>query len=115
MECGHHGNDVKVTDEDGFLSCSMMIKAKIIMMERIWINRVPQRDHVFQYLHQDSVPLHDERIITVREEPSLHVESHRRDVTNVKRSGEWLDMESRNLVSGDLMKLTLGGVIPADC
>ena len=107
---------MKVTDEDGFLSRSMMIKAKnIIMKERIWINRVPQRDHVFQFLHRDSVPLHDERIITVREEPSLHVESHRRDVTNVKRSGEWLDMESRNLVSGDLMKLALGGLIPADC
>ena len=30
----------KVTDEDGFLSCSMMINAKnIIMKERIWINR----------------------------------------------------------------------------
>ena len=52
--------------------------------------------------------LHDERIITVREEPSLHVESHQRDVTNVKRSREWLNVESRNLVSGDLMKLTLG-------
>ena len=38
-------NDVKVTDEDGFLSCSMTIKAKnIIMRERIWINRVAQRD-----------------------------------------------------------------------
>ena len=44
MECGHHGNDVKVTDEDGFLSCSMMIKAEnIIMKERIWIHRVDQR------------------------------------------------------------------------
>ena len=46
--------------------------------------------------------LHDERIITVREEPNLHVE-HQRDVTNVIRSGEWLNMESRNLVPGDLM------------
>ena len=35
MQCGHHGSDVKVTDEDGFLSC-MMIKAKNIMKERIW-------------------------------------------------------------------------------
>ena len=41
MERCHHGNDVKVTDEDGFLSRSMMIKAKnMIMKERIWINRV---------------------------------------------------------------------------
>ena len=67
-------SDVKVTDEDCFLSRSMMIKAKnTIMKERTWINRVAQRD-----------------------------------VTNVKRSGEWLNMESRNLVPGDLMKLTLG-------
>ena len=33
--------DVKMTDEDSFLSNSMMIKAKnIIMQERIWINCV---------------------------------------------------------------------------
>ena len=39
-------SDVKVLDEDGFLSCSMMIKAKnIIMKERIY--RVAQRGHVF--------------------------------------------------------------------
>ena len=67
----------------------------------------------FQCLNPDTVPLHDERIITVREEPSLHVESLQRDVTSVKRSGEWLNRESRNLVPGDLMKLTLGGFIPA--
>ena len=34
-------SDVKMTDEDSFLSNSMMIKAKnIIMKERIWINGV---------------------------------------------------------------------------
>ena len=38
-----------------------------------------------------------------------------RDVTNVNRSGEWFNMESRNLVPGDLVKLTLGGLISADC
>ena len=48
--------------------------------------------------------LRDEHIIAVREEPSLHLEPYQREVTNVKRSGEWLNMESRNLVSGDLMK-----------
>ena len=74
-------SDVNVTDEDGFLSRCMMIKAKnIIMKERTWVNRVAQRD-----------------------------------VTNVKHSGEWLNMGSRNLVPGDLVKLTLGGLIPADC
>ena len=43
----------------------------------------------------------------------MHVEPHQRDVTNVKRSGEWLNMESRNLVPGDLMKLTFRGFILA--
>ena len=33
-------NDSKTTDEDGFLSNNMMIRAKNIMKERIWINRV---------------------------------------------------------------------------
>ena len=36
-------------------------------------------------------------------------------VTRVKRSGEWLNMKSRNVVPGDFVKLTLGGLIPADC
>ena len=38
-----------------------------------------------------------------------------RDVTNVNRSGEWFNMESKNLVPGDLVKLTPGDLIPADC
>ena len=38
-----------------------------------------------------------------------------RDVTKVIRSGEWFNMESRNLVPGDLVRLTLGGLTPADC
>ena len=34
-------NDLKVTDEDDVLSCSLMIKAKnIIMKEQIWITSV---------------------------------------------------------------------------
>ena len=40
--------------------------------------------------------LHKERVITAREEPNLHVEFYQRDVTIVKRSGKWLNMESRN-------------------
>ena len=65
-------SDVKVTDEDGFLFRSMMIKAKnTIMKERTWINRVAQRDHDYSICIQDT--LHDERIITVREEHRLHV------------------------------------------
>jgi len=38
-----------------------------------------------------------------------------RDDTNVNRSGEWFNMESKNLVPGDLVKLTLGDLIPSDC
>ena len=53
----------------------------------------------FQYLHQDT--LHDERIIAVREEPSLHV----------KRSGEWLNMESRNLVPGRAPHIEIRDVV----
>ena len=34
-------SDVKVTDEDALLSRRMMIKAKNIMKELIWINAVP--------------------------------------------------------------------------
>ena len=42
------------TDEDGFLSCSMMIRAKnIIMKERIWINPVTSKfeNSAFGYRH----------------------------------------------------------------
>ena len=65
--------------------------------------------------------LHDERIITVREEPNLHIVFYQRDVPNgmrtpwnthikirvvvgtfflVQHSGEWLNMELRSLVPG---------------
>ena len=33
----------------------------------------------------------------------------------VKRSGEWSNMELRNLVKENLVKLTLGGLICVDC
>jgi len=42
--------------------------------------------------------LHDEQIIAVREKPNFAHEPYQRDVTDMKRSGEWFDMESRNLV-----------------
>ena len=38
-----------------------------------------------------------------------------RDVRNVNRSGEWFNMESKNLMPGDLVKWTPGDLIPADC
>ena len=81
------GNDVKVADEDDFLSRNNTIKANNkIVKERIWTGLVTSKI-MKQALKTDTdAQLHDERIITVREE-------HQRDVTNVKRSGEWLNKE----------------------
>ena len=59
-------SDMNMIDEDGYLSRNMTIRTN-------W---------------NDDSQLHDEHIITVREEPNLHVESRQRDVTNVERSGE---------------------------
>ena len=55
--------------------------------------------------HPSQETLHDERIIAVREEPILHFGPYQRDVTNVKRSGEWLNMESKNLEPGRTLTL----------
>jgi hypothetical protein len=80
-------SDVIVSDADGYLSRSMTIKANNkIMKERIWINRVAS-EIVFQPLHPDTgAPLHEERVIAVREEPNLHLEFYQRDVTDGMRS-----------------------------
>ena len=92
-------SDEKVTDEDGLLSRSMMIKANnTIMKERIWINRVASKI-VFQPGIQTMALRYTMSVcaITVREEPNLHVNPTRR-CHRQKRSGEWLNTESRNLV-----------------
>ena len=71
-------SDMKVTDKDDFLSRSMMIKAKnIIMKERIWINRVISKIETQPLESDTDARLHEERIIAVQEEPSLHVNSER--------------------------------------
>ena len=58
-----------------------MIKAKdTVTKERIWINRVAS-EIVFQ---------RDIQTLALRKTPN------QRDVTSLKRSGEWLNMESRN-------------------
>ena len=76
-------SDVKVSDDDGYFSRSMTINFNNkIVKERIWINRVVS-EIVFQPLHPDTgAPSHDERVIAVREEPNLHLEFYRRDVTD---------------------------------
>ena len=89
---------MKVTDEDSFLSRSMMTKAKnIFMKERIWI----------------TVKLTSQnRAAKVDVEPNATSWTHSRssrlhvgDVTDVKRIGEWLNTESRNLVPGRTLTL----------
>ena len=45
-----------------------------IMKERIWLDRIAN-EIVFQPLHPETgAPLHDEHVIAVQEEPSLHLE-----------------------------------------
>ena len=69
-------SDVKVTDEDGFLSRNNTIKANNkIVKERIWTGLVTSKIETQPLGTDTDAQLHDERIITVREEPSLHVES----------------------------------------
>ena len=73
-------SDVKVTDEDGDLSRNMTIRANLdtqipvspanhkIVKERSWINPITSKIE-FQPLEPDTDgQLHDERIITVRNE-----------------------------------------------
>ena len=86
-------SDVKVVDEDNFLSRSMMIKGKnTIMKERIWINRVASKT-VFQPGIQTMALRY-----TMSVWNQFAREPYQRDVTDMKGIGEWLSMESRNLV-----------------
>ena len=67
------------------MSNSMMIKGKnTIMKERIWINCAVS-EIVLQPLEPDTdtSKLHDERIIAVREEPSLHIELYQREMSRI--------------------------------
>ena len=61
---------VKVSDEDGYLIRNMTIKSNSkIVTEQIWISPVTS-EITFQPFDLDTdAQLHDERIITVREEP----------------------------------------------
>ena len=64
---------MKVTDEVGFLSSSMMIKAKnTLMKERLWTNRVASEIE-FRPLYPD-------------DEPNLHLEFYQQGVTDGMRS-----------------------------
>ena len=77
-------SDVKVTDKDGYLSRSKTIKANNkIVKERIWITvKLTLQNRVARV---DVEP--NARSWTWSRSSRLHV----RDVTNVKRSGEWFE------------------------
>ena len=78
--------DVKVFDENGLLSCSMMVKAmNTIMKERLLTNCVAGQ-FVFQPLPPDwpARSTFSLRILTLA--PNLHLEFYRRTVTDGMQS-----------------------------
>ena len=83
-------SDMTVSDKDGYLTRNKTFNANNkIVKERIWItvkltiqNRVAKVDVETNARSQ-----------TYSRSSRLHV----RDVTNVKRSGEWVNLESKNL------------------
>ena len=91
-------HDVKVTDEDDFLSRSMMIKAKVVDKQ---ISSVVVSNTLTKIEKDNTAKLSEEKAQSTYEE-------------NVKINQE-RSHESRNLVQGDLVKLPLGDLIPADC
>ena len=76
-----------VSNGDGSLSRSMTTKAiNTIMTQRTWISRVAS-EIVIQPTYADTgVPLHEERVTTVRKKPNLHPELYQRDVTSGMRT-----------------------------
>ena len=98
-------------DEDGYLSRNMTIRANLdtqflvspannkIVKERSWINPITSKI-MKQPLEPDTdAQLYDERIVAVRQEPSLHVE-HQRVVTDgveVASRGAQAECVIRNL------------------
>ena len=75
-------SDLNVSDEDGSLSRSMAINANnTIVKERIWI----KQDCVSAFYPDTGAPLRDERVITVREEPNLHLEFYQQNGTDGMR------------------------------
>ena len=75
-------SDEEVPDKNGCLSGSMTTTAtNTIMTERIWIIFVAS-EILFQPMYSDTgAPLHEERVITVRKKPNLHLELCQQDVT----------------------------------
>ena len=59
MKCGHHGNDVKVTDEDDFRS-NNTIKDNKIEKERIWTGSVTSKIETLLFDTDTDCQLHDE-------------------------------------------------------
>ena len=79
----------------------MMIKANnTIMKKRIWINRVASKI-VFQLGIQTMAVRYAMCVCDYSSRGTRFArEPYQRDVTDMKRRGEWLNMESMNLVPG---------------
>ena len=98
MECGHHGNDVKVTDEDGYLSRNMTIRANVnddsqfankIAKERIWINPVTSKI-MKQPLESDTdAQVHEERVISVRKQANIGISSSTKETVPGEMRTPW--------------------------
>ena len=102
--------DVKVPDEDGLLSCSMMITAmNTIMKERLLTNRVAGQLCFSLCIQTGQIgfqPLHPGTGARLHDEPNLHLEFYRRTVTDGMLS-PWhlLLMWSRKFPGGGYRKL----------
>ena len=97
----HYGNDAEELERYGHLKKSKALVAKPTALNPELVfgitsmsDRHPEESgNVARWAYHCS-----------SERTQLHLEPYQRDVTNVKRSGEWLNMESRNLVPGDFVK-----------
>ena len=99
MKCGHHGNDVMVTDENNFLSCSMRIVSPARLKLSLWIQTLTlscttsvslqfERNPVCTSSHtsEDSI---DERIASIEYRVLTFSRSSRLHVRMSKKSG-WI-------------------------
>merc|ERR1712174_84675 len=79
--------DVKVSDEEGFLLRTMTISAnKTTLQEHVTINR-EANEIVYQPIDLETgLPQIEERVIAIKNDPHLHLEYYRRDLSDGMRS-----------------------------
>jgi len=80
-------SDVVITDEPGYMSRKMFIKAKgTTVSERIIVNQA-KGELVFQPVHPETGRLeHEERVIAVHDDPCGHLEFYQRDSVDGMRT-----------------------------